>query len=204
MIIEDIVKAVGVLSNKQQSRYLNPSQITDAVNDAVLDMFNEGRSLFESTQKVNDLMRVFKKKQTISLTSGEGDLPSDYASLTGFEDNIDVVTDERWGDVKNDVICVPDADYPVLNIYGSKVRVLPTSITSVDINYLKEPTKAVYATTLSGNSRDYIFDEGNSTDVEIPEHRRTELLAKTCKYLGITLNQTALTQFELLKNQTDK
>lgn len=204
MIIEKIVKTVNKLANNGQSRYFSPVEITDAINDGVLDIFNEQRTLFESTQKVNDVMRVFKKKHTISLESGEGDLPSDYASLTGFEGNVDVVTDERWGEVKNDVICVPSADYPVLNIYGGKVRVLPETLSSIDINYLKTPIKAVYATTISVNGRDYIFDEGNSTDVEIPEHRSPEILAKTCKYLGVSLNQADLAQFELLKNQTDK
>lgn len=204
MIIQDIVKAVNKLSNRRQSRYFSVDEITEAINDAVLDMFNEGRSEFEKTQVVNDLLRVFKTKATIELTEGEGDLPTDYASLTGFEDNIDVVTDERWGEVKNDVICPADSDYPVLNVYGAKVRVLPNTISSVDINYLKKPTKAVYGKTLSENGRDYMFSEVDSTDVEIPAHRAPELLAKTLKYLGVSLKQTDLTQFELLKNQTDK
>jgi hypothetical protein len=204
MIIQDIITQVNLLTNRKQSRYYSPTEIMTAINSSVLDMFNESRSEFEETQKVNDLLRVFKATETISLTSGVGNLASDYASITGFNDNIDLVGDDRWGEVQNDVICSPDADYPVANILGSTIRVLPTSITSVDITYLKTPVNGVYATTLSSNSRDYIFDEGNSTDVEIPEHKSPELLAKTCKYLGIGLSQSDLTQFELLKNQTDK
>lgn len=204
MTIQYIHSFLKTLRNRGQSRYFEPSQITEAVNSAQLDMFNEGRNEFERTQSVNDLMRVFKKKDDISLTAGEGDLPSDYASLTGFDKQVDVIGDGRWGEAKADVVCPATSDYPKVNIYGTKIRVLPESLSSISINYLKKPTDSVYATTLSANGRDRIFDEGNSTDVEIPEQFKTDLLLKTCTYLGISLKDADLSQFEALKKQLEQ
>jgi hypothetical protein len=204
MIIEYIHSFIQTLKNRGQARYFTPSQITEAVNSSVLDMFNEGRKDYEQTQVINDLMRVFKADATVSLTAGVGSLPSNYASITGFDKKVDLVDDASWGEIKTDIVCPPATEYPFASVTGSTIKVLPTTIATIGIKYLKKPTDSVYATTTSGDGRSFIFNSGASTDVEIPEHRKTELLAKVCKYLGISLKDADLIQFETIKNQTDK
>jgi len=94
----------------------------------------------------------------------------------------------------------PVMQRPIGKIFGSNLLVKPyNGVDSIFIRYLKLPTDTVYAYTIE-NGRDIVFNETGSTDTEYGPLEHTSLVIKTLRYLGISLKDEYLLQFENLKS----
>lgn len=93
----------------------------------------------------------------------------------------------------------PAATRPLVKLSTNGIEIKPASeLDELKIDYLRVPVNAVYAYTII-NSRDILFDEGNSTDVEWKTLDQSALVLKTLQYLGVPLKEQLLLQFEQMK-----
>jgi hypothetical protein len=93
----------------------------------------------------------------------------------------------------------PSPTRPLVKLSGKNIQLKPVGdIDELKIDYLRVPVNAEYAYTII-NSRDIVFDEGNSTDVEWFPLDHSALVLKTLQYLGVPLKDQLLVQFEQAK-----
>lgn len=93
----------------------------------------------------------------------------------------------------------PSPTRPLVKLSGGNISLKPVGDAGAfKIDYLRVPDDAEYAYTII-NSRDILFDEDNSTDVEWFPLDHSSLVIKTLQYLGVPLKDELLVQFEQAK-----
>jgi hypothetical protein len=119
---------------------------------------------------------------------------------------IDLVEDSAWVSRKRDKVAPYNEEYPIARLaggnLGGNLEVLPTTVRP-KMYYLKYPTKAVWAYTISGDGRSFIFDSGSSVDLDWPEISHSEIIEKTMTYLGVALEESTLVQYEQMQKRNN-
>ena len=128
--------------------------LSPIVNDRVLAHY--AKDFEKDISNTDDLGFLKQLKQTLALTVGIASLPSDYYRIIGepyYTDgggvrrNIDVVTSAESSAREGDYLTQSTVSYPTCVIGDQsddaykylQIRVYPTSITSIFIDYLREP-----------------------------------------------------------------
>lgn len=204
MTIGEMHDFTRFLINQGQGGYTSPEEIDRALNNGSDDKFNELKREFERTQTVSGFLGAFKKRSTVALTSGAGSLPADYDHATNASTitnkQIDIVPEGEWISRINDPIAVPDSDHPICAI-RSQIEVVPTTLTSMYLYYLRVPTTMTYVYSDSGG--DITPNLGASTDCDWPAQAHLDIVRRALPYLGIPLTNEILLQFETLKKKTE-
>lgn len=144
-----------ILRADKRGRQLSPeefSSIARIVNERV---YSKYKKTFESDIDVTDALAGFKViNHEIALASGVGSLPSNYKRIIGKPRTLDSGTTHRVEIVStlemderlDDYLTQPSTTYPCATLGGLdgsdniQIRLEPTTITTVWIDYLKNPT----------------------------------------------------------------
>lgn len=118
--------------------------------------------------------------------------------VVSVEKEIDLIPDSDWIKRQDNLIVGPTVKNPIARIFGSKLEVLPNTVKPT-LYYLRKPTNAVWAYTISGDGRSFIFDEDNSVDLEWNVISHNEIIEKTIGFLGIALKDNVMMQYEQYK-----
>ena len=219
--VNRVYTALKDLVNKDQRGFVTPSVFNSLAGVAQLNLYNQ---LFEQDRVMakrirnnqldsaldknrikqldEDLAR-FVKTQTVSLTTGVGAFPSDFARVITITDSsnrsIPVVNDiANWKNVLRSTLSAPSVNFPAAFL-DTSLNVNPTSIASVSLTYYKQPEalqvgtatrvaaqpKWGYVLPLVANKE--IFNPANSYDFELPEHYVFDLVVELAKLIGINL-----------------
>ena len=204
MTIKEMHDMIDTLKNEGQTGYHTPEEIDRALNNASDDKFNSEKKIFESTGIISDNLRTFKTKATVSLTSGSGSLPSDYSYRTGASTPgdlpIEILSEGEWVNKINDPIDPPSTTRPIMAI-RSTVDVLPITLASVVLYYLKRPATMVFGYTVTDGEN--VYNSGTSTQPDWAVDCRVDIVLRACVYLGIPLRDQDLIRLKAYKTQTE-
>lgn len=194
------------LSSEGQSGWMPPNEVARALNLASADKFNEEKRAFEATSFISDNLRKFKRTSDRPVSAGSATLPDDYGfrtsmSVTSSGKNVDIVPDSEWNSRINDPIAPPTSDRPIASI-GPSITVVPASLPSVTLKYLKKPIVMVIDFTEDGNG-DITINQGSSTDSDWPDECDTDLILRALVYLGVPLSNDLLVKLKSFKKQTE-
>ena len=219
--VNRVYTALKDLVNKDQRGFVTPSVFNSLAGVAQLNLYNQ---LFEQDRVMakrirnnqldsaldknrikqldEDLAR-FVKTQTVSLTTGVGAFPSDFARVITITDSsnrsVPVVNDiANWKNVLRSTLSAPSVSFPAAFL-GTSINVSPTSIGGISLTYYKQPQalnvgdgspiavqpKWGYVLPLVANKE--IFNPANSYDFELPEHYVFDLVVELAKLIGINL-----------------
>lgn len=204
MTIKDMHDMIDTLKNEGQTGYHTPEEIDRALNNASDDKFNSEKKVFEATGFISDNIRTFKTKATVSLTSGSGALPSDYSYRTGASTTgnlpVEILSEGEWVNKINDPIDPPSTTRPIMAI-RSTIDVLPITLTSVVLYYLKRPATMVFGYTVTDGEN--VYNSGTSTNCDFPVDCHVDIVLRACVYLGIPLRDQDLIRLKAYKTQTE-
>lgn len=191
------------LNQQETGAYYDPDDIDNFIHMASLAKFSElfgnvkdyqpklpvSRISNDVSQKVKDDLRAFKKApETISISSGVWAIPDDYVHIdalrTSQGEQIDIVSEEEVAPRLKSHIDAPTEEYPIATIKSDGIHFYPSTLGEAVISYIKTPTKPKYAYTSSG--RNYVYDDGNSTDVEWPTQVHNELIFRALSMAGVS------------------
>jgi hypothetical protein len=194
-LIKQIYDLVNLATDKGITGYHSDSQIMDAIHEGQMVLWRQLVKQFPKDKRVRNDLLPFEVRATITLTSGIGDIPTNYEhEIEGW-----VVTDSvkrRVTFVEEgffmerilDPVDTPSTTNPFVNIYfdtARKIEIAPSTITSMTLVYFKKPIKPVFSTIESGGS--YIYDDATSTDVEWSETLYDILIEKALLPLGLNM-----------------
>lgn len=204
MTTQEMYTTILTLTNEGQGGYHSPAEIVNALNMGSTDKFNEEKRMFEDTGFISDNLRNFKVSADVTLTTGIGTLPTDYSYRTNASNNdngrsVDIVNESEWINRINDPINPPSAKYGICAI-RSNVQVLPTSIASIKLYYLKKPTAMALSYTVNGNGDVSI---SGSTNTNWPDDCHDDLILRALPYLGVPLSNEILIKFKSIKKSTE-
>ena len=213
--VNKVYRAVLSVLNREQRGYLTPDQFNRIGRMVQLDLLEKSfyeYNKFLNRKKMNavnndygdistnikDKIDMFSKSSALSLTSGSVDLPSDYYRT------ISVTTDSRGKIleevnktelpfIKSSKLTAPSTTYPIFYKASSTLNVLPDTITSVDLDYIKEPTDPIWGYT-TGGSGQLIYSSSASTDFELHPSEEVDLITKILAFSGVVVKDPTVIQ----------
>ena len=216
MNIEDIHDFIRFIERKERGAFHTPDEMDEALDMGQMDYFAECFDEYGRTQKLHDALSSFKVTYSFSNASsplGLVTLPSTYLHLldgytvvydnsreTSRKRNITFVNeDERTAALDSQLRPVT-----ILNPLGEQktsltIQLYPETPQAGVITYLKRPAVPKYAYTQVG--RAITYDSANSTQLEWSDLYIRKVILKALSYLGVNLNDQALTQYSEAKAQ---
>lgn len=117
----------------------------------------------------DDEIRQFKSRQSISLSSGIGSLPTNYFKyddirVSGALEPVELLTSSELSRRLANAIDVPDALFPAAEIIGNSLYVYPTTITSATLTFYRYPITPILSYYIDLNG-DIVPMEAGATHV---------------------------------------
>jgi len=205
--IQGIVDRINRLNRKGLCPYYSPTDICTEVHAASLNLWKKYVNEFEKTQRISVYLDPFRGKDTISIVNGIGILTSSNgqyktAALLPITDKkVTIVDIGHWGDRIDNSVRIADEKHPICRIEKDQIVIRPTSITLVDLYFLKVPVLPVYAYTVVDD--DYIYDDDNSVDTEWPEIIHDEITRRVFNTLGLSQREYNESQWSNVEQQKE-
>lgn len=220
MNIDQAYRLVNSIVNKDQRGYVKPSDFNNwaivSQIEAISDRLTNVKKLNErmvpqygykiDAKVKNELRELITGPVALPLTAGLADYPADYFYIDSIQTDeyirIAVIDTDQYADVKQSLIYPPDALHPVAVFYGDKIRIDP-SATAVLWTYLRYPEDPNWDYTMV--SGDPVYNSTNvpgvtgkiSHNFEVDRSMHTEICWRICKYAGMNIDMTMVTQMAM-------
>ena len=204
MTNNDLYKSLlNILRKESKGLAVSPDAFTDYLKVENLALFNDYYKVFEQTRIVSDAIKHLKTSSTRTLTIGYVSAPGDYAHLTalhvGSETTlIDEVTDEEWVFRADDALTVPTEDYPIARLADTNIYVLPNTIDSITVLYLRNPTTPYFDYYTDVNLNIQYLTAGQSYALQASEVYRDGTTVGTMSSLTVELEWQDLDKIKIL------
>lgn len=211
--IKEVHDLVNFLAGKNIATKQPPERIDLAIYEVITELFNTYYDNYVKTQKIDDYLTPFKRKATIAVTAGIGQLPLDYKHkrtvTTAADKEVDVVPDKFWNNRKNSAVTPPTTLAPICRLEmavpesGEPTRTIEVyPSVNVIVHYFKEPRVPKYAYTKVGDR--YVYDEANSVDIEFPRGLFNDIKKRVCSSMGINIRDRDLVNYSEQARITDQ
>jgi len=100
---------------------------------------------------------------------------------------IDILTDEDFKDRLESRLLTITPKSPIGNFTNGAWQILPNTVNSVLLTYLRLPIQPVFGFTLNANDEP-VYDPGTSTELDWPITCHIEFTIMVCAYFGIYLD----------------
>ena len=208
--IEDIHNLYNILAGKNVATKQPPERIDQVLYEVTIGIFNDNYKHYVKTQEISDFLLPFKRVDTLTLSSGKKDIPTDYAHhrMTTLPNGVEIpmVEDKFWSKRAYRKLSPPTTAAPICRIENtnadpsvSQIEVFPV-VPSVLFYYFKKPTKAKYAYDKEGTR--YIYNDTDSVDSDFGVLLFPQIAMKVLSRFGINLREQQVIQYaEAMKAQ---
>jgi hypothetical protein len=222
MDLQAIHKRIELILNKDTGKYFTHEEIDDLLDMAQMDEFN---NLLGNTRGTSPLglgksqgiseellpFETFKLLQNGDRNQSIGvntyDLPTDVMYITLITKNgasVDLMSKHEVSARLDSEIIPPTAAEPVAMFYSQsgvkRLRVYPSSVTDIDVFYLKRPAAPEFVYTLNG--RQVVYDQASSTQMLWNDRSIEHIIKRACALAGVNLAAPDVTQYNEQKQQT--
>jgi len=122
-------------------------------------------------------------------------------SINELPVELEEVTQSEFSLARRSKLTRPTSSWPMFNIVGTSVRILPANVTSIviprktyTINYIKKPTDPVWGYIANATTGAYIYNAGTSTDFEIDDTDQADITLKILQYCGVIIRDPQILQ----------
>lgn len=221
--VNEVYNDIHSIAGKLQHGAPSPTDFDLYANLANIDLFNYyvepikeyyqmGKALPKKSIGLNKVidqaLRPFMELNTPRpVVSGEARLPYnveyiDEITKTYNTKQVSVkwVPFDKVADYNNSTIDEPSSNYPIYTDAPSAILIYPSDTPSVFLSYLKTPNTVHWGYTVSGTQP--VYNPLTSVDFEWAIVQKRDLIARICKYLGMSIRDEDLEQFALREENT--
>lgn len=187
-----------VMSKYSSGGYLSPTEFDNYARIAQIEkLTDELDNALDSSVKTASLSGFKTEPSSFSVTSGKLTKPddflafetavfNDYSSGSMYAAPFEELTNDKFTFRKGSALEAPSEEFPALTVRDTYLDVLPKSIGSVMLVYIKVPPKPEWNTTLVNNRR--VYDETTSVDFLFGEDDIPNLVFRMARLLGIEIS----------------
>ena len=213
--IDTVYQRVLVLANKEQRGYITPQEFNLFANQAQMDIFEQyfydlnqfrrvpgNNTMYaDPVDILEEKIEIFHKSQTLT----DATTPSNVFDTNNLASEIYRLMQVRYSNSKveklthdkitmaiNSPLTAPTLTRPAYYLKDSRIIVSPSSINSIDVNYIKKPAKVEWSSVLILSNE--LYDSTNSVNFELHASEETKLVIKILGLSGITLKDPSLYQ----------
>ena len=221
--VDTVYKKVLAILNKESRGFLTPDEFQRIGSQVQLDLLDKafhdynraiakesagrgGQGYANIPKKTQDRIDPFYATTSVTLTSGVGTLPTFY-NIINISTNSRLTAIERVEKAKlsfllSSPLTTPSTIFPIYYITGETLTVNPSSLTSIDIDYISVPTDPIWAYTIDGNGAlTYTTDTGSTVTpttgyVNFGLHPSSEvdLILGILRYAGVIIKDPSIIQ----------
>lgn len=205
MTIDDAFRLVNFIINAEQQGKITPTNFNtlapvmqlSVIDDRIGNLKKKNQYGWGFNQKVRDELWPLLKEVTIPQAAGRFALPADYL----YVDKVNEVDGSLITPAESDEMQIliksqvkpPITGHAKYSIYAAGMQVSPSTISSIQVSYLRLPNTPIWNYTESFDRATYavtggIIGAGNSQDFEVSPLAQFEICAKILAACGCNLN----------------
>ena len=214
MSVDTVYKKVLAILNKESRGFLTPDEFQRIGSQVQLDLLDKAfhdynRAVFKESmgrggqgyadipKKIQDRIDPFYATTSVTLTSGVGTLPTYYniisVSTDSRQTDIERVEKAKLSFLLSSPLTTPSTTFPVYYITGATLTVNPSSLTSVDIDYVSVPNSPVWNYTTDSNGA-FTYTATGSTDFGLHPSSEVDLILGILRYSGVIIKDPSVIQ----------
>lgn len=211
--VDDIYQQILKIMRKNQAGSFSSTDLFYIWNSEQSAYFQDLKGRFQARnngkggintgliENETDLIKLspFTKTTSLAIAAGLATRPTDFSYLLALR-----IGDQPVYHInKNQIATILDSEIDPPSItaecyyyteYGSTYKFFPSTVTSVNMDYMAAPKNIVWAYTLDGNNRQ-VYDPVLSIQPEWLQEDIIEISNRTLKKLGVSFHDNAFTQY---------
>lgn len=215
MTIDQAYRLIQLTFNKQQNGNIKPDDFNNIAPIAQLSIINQllgneqqyqpnlalPKYGFKSNQKISeDLRPLVDPPATIALSGGSGTYPAtslylDTVTETSSGALIRPVEYDEAMILNSSVVRPPIVGKAIYYVLGSTINVLPATIASIKVSFVKKPTDPKWNYSISNQQP--VYNPSGSQDFQIGELLHLRVCQRILQYFGVNLSLEQVTQFAM-------
>jgi len=205
--IFDIYETIIWITDKYRNGYLSPEDVSKALDNAQLDLYNYFLPLKENGDDIATTALIPFKRSTTIVSNSTGALtyPADFGNTEAIYTEIDGVFTSIITVLHVELMnAMNSALYPIVQNprfieENNVIQIYPKTAHTIDFHYLSIPSTPVIGYTLVGSVITY--DPGTSTQIEFDPQYWLQIMLRAMPYIGVNLTDQDVTAlFQLTNN----
>ncbi len=213
--VDNVYTKVLSILNKESRGFLTPGEFNKIGSQVQLDLLDKafydynraivrqsagrgGQGYADIPRKIQDKIDPFYATSSISLTSGVGTLPTFYNIINVSADSrltdVERIEKSKLSFLLSSPLTAPSTTFPIYYITGSTVTVNPSSLSTIQMDYISVPTDPVWANTIDSTTGALTFDSDNAVDFTLHPSEEVELVLGVLKYAGVVIKDPSVIQ----------
>ena len=212
--VDRVYRKVLAILNKESRGFLTPDEFSKIGSQAQLDLLDKafhdytraitkesfgrgGQGYADIPKKIQDRIDPFYANASVTLTSGVGTLPTFYNIINVSADsrltNIERIEKSKLSFLLSSPLTAPSTTFPIYYVTGSTITVNPSTLTSIDIDYVSVPADPVWNSTVDSNGA-LTFNSTGAVDFTLHPSSEVDLVLEILRYVGIVIKDASVIQ----------
>jgi hypothetical protein len=213
--VDNVYTKVLSILNKESRGFLTPGEFNKIASQVQLDLLDKafydynraivrqsagrgGQGYADIPRKIQDKIDPFYATSSISLTSGVGTLPTFYNIINVSADSrltdVERIEKSKLSFLLSSPLTAPSTTFPIYYITGSTITVNPSSLSTIQMDYVSVPADPVWANTIDSTTGALTFDSANAVDFTLHPSEEVELVLGVLKYAGVVIKDPSVIQ----------
>jgi|TARA_R100001510_G_C7597898_1_gene165405 hypothetical protein len=213
--VDNVYTKVLSILNKESRGFLTPGEFNKIASQVQLDLLDKafydynraivrqsagrgGQGYADIPRKIQDKIDPFYATSSISLTSGVGTLPTFYNIINVSADSrltdVERIEKSKLSFLLSSPLTAPSTTFPIYYITGSTITVNPSSLSTIQMDYVSVPADPVWANTVDSTTGALTFDSANAVDFTLHPSEEVELVLGVLKYAGVVIKDPSVIQ----------
>ena len=213
--VDNVYTKVLSILNKESRGFLTPGEFNKIASQVQLDLLDKafydynraivrqsagrgGQGYADIPRKIQDKIDPFYATSSISLTSGVGTLPTFYNIINVSADSrltdVERIEKSKLSFLLSSPLTAPSTTFPIYYITGSTITVNPSSLSTIQMDFLSVPSDPVWANTVDSTTGALTFDSANAVDFTLHPSEEVELVLGVLKYAGVVIKDPSVIQ----------
>ena len=213
--VDNVYTKVLSILNKESRGFLTPGEFNKIGSQVQLDLLDKafydynraivrqsagrgGQGYADIPRKIQDKIDPFYATSSISLTSGVGTLPTFYNIINVSADSrltdVERIEKSKLSFLLSSPLTAPSTTFPIYYITGSTITVNPSSLSTIQMDYVSVPADPVWANTVDSTTGALTFDSANAVDFILHPSEEVELVLGVLKYAGVVIKDPSVIQ----------
>ena len=213
--VDNVYTKVLSILNKESRGFLTPGEFNKIASQVQLDLLDKafydynraivrqsagrgGQGYADIPRKIQDKIDPFYATSSISLTSGVGTLPTFYNIINVSADSrltdVERIEKSKLSFLLSSPLTAPSTTFPIYYITSSTITVNPSSLSTIQMDYVSVPADPVWANTVDSTTGALTFDSANAVDFTLHPSEEVELVLGVLKYAGVVIKDPSVIQ----------
>ena len=208
--VDTVYKTVLLILNKEQRGYMTPDEFNKIGQQVQLEIFEK---YFEDLNQIvrapqtdadyadrlsylEEKISIFENNSTYIVSNGVANLSDVHRLNTVTYNNIELqkVGRKEYYNIIKSPLTKPTELYPIYLQEGNSLKIEPTSISLIDISFIKKPLNINWNFVADEGLGIFVYTSNGTIDFELHSSEQTEVILRILAYAGIVIRDPQIIQ----------